>query len=93
MQVEFALASDSKSPWPIPSIAGVRLPASGNTGHFITVLDRTGDSYVIGDPLEGKIVRSQSELRDAYEFTGFFLLVSTDAALARQEVASFPKTQ
>ncbi len=93
MQVQFALASDSKSTWPVPSIAGVRLPASGNTGHFITVLDRTGDSYVIGDPLEGKIVRSQSELRDAYEFTGFFLLVSTDATPARQEAASFPTTQ
>ena len=42
----------------IPAIAGVRLPSSGNTGHFIAVLDRIGEKFVIGDPLEGRIVQS-----------------------------------
>ncbi len=73
--VRFTFESDANKPWPFPSIAGVRLPASGNNGHFITVLDHIGDKYVIGDPLEGKITRSQSELRDDYEFTGFFMVV------------------
>jgi hypothetical protein len=79
MQVQFSFYSNFNGDWPVPSIAGVRLPASGNTGHFITVLERTGDRYVIGDPLEGRIVRTQSELRDAYEFTGFFMAVGTGA--------------
>ena len=37
--------------------------------------DCRAQEYVIGDPLEGKIVRSQAELRDAYVFTGFFMSV------------------
>jgi hypothetical protein len=93
MQVQFKFASDFNSMWPVPSIAGVRLPASGNTGHFITVLDRTGDSYVIGDPLEGRIVRSRAELRETYEFTGFFMRVSTDVIPAPQEAGSFTRKQ
>jgi predicted double-glycine peptidase len=92
MQVQFACASGfNSSMWPVPSIAGVRMLAYGNTGHFITVLERTGDSYVVGDPLEGRIVRSQSELRDAYEFTGFFMVVSAGAASGPQEPENFPK--
>jgi predicted double-glycine peptidase len=93
MQVQFAFASDVKNMWPVPSIAGVRLPAYGNTGHFITILDRNGDSYVIGDPLEGRIVRSQAELRDKYEFTGFFMLVSTGATPAPRVAGNFPEMQ
>ena len=58
---------------------------------MITVLDRTGDSYVIGDPLEGRIIRSRSELRDTYEFTGFFMLVSTGATPGTKENGNFPK--
>ncbi len=71
----FVFNSDSDKPWPIPAIAGVRLPSVGNTGHFIVVLERQGDEYVIGDPLEGKSVGSPAQLRESYEFTGFFLVV------------------
>jgi hypothetical protein len=74
-EVRFALETDANKPWPFPAIAGVRLPNSGNNGHFITVLDRIGDKYVIGDPLEGKLTQTQADLRDSYEFTGFFLIV------------------
>jgi Peptidase C39 family len=75
VEVHFDFISDVNQPWPFPAIAGVRLPGSGNTGHFITVLDHIGDKYLIGDPLEGRIVQSQSELRGTYDFTGFFLVV------------------
>jgi ABC-type bacteriocin/lantibiotic exporter with double-glycine peptidase domain len=74
--VRFAIESAPDKPWPFPAIAGVRLPASGNAGHFIVLLDRIGDKYVVGDPLEGRKVQSASELRDTYEFTGFFMLVN-----------------
>jgi len=93
MQVQFAFASNVESMWPVPSIAGVRLPAAGSTGHFITVLDHIGDSYVIGDPLEGRIVRSRAELRDTYEFTGFFMLVSAGATPGTQEAGNFHQKQ
>jgi ABC-type bacteriocin/lantibiotic exporter with double-glycine peptidase domain len=75
LNVHFAFQPDPGQPWPVPAIAGVRLPQSGNTGHFITVLDYRGDKYVIGDPLDGMTTQSQSELHDAYNFTGFFLAV------------------
>jgi hypothetical protein len=73
--VQFIFEPDANKPWPYPAIAGVRLPLSGNAGHFITVLDRVGDKYVIGDPIEGRIAQSQSELRATYDFTGFFMVV------------------
>ena len=75
-QVQFVYEPDLNKPWPFPAIAGVRLPESGNAGHFITVLDRVGDRYVIGDPITGKTVQTQSELRGSYDFTGFFLVIS-----------------
>jgi len=74
-EVRFAFEPAANNPWPFPAIAGVRLPSSGNNGHFIAVLDRVGDKYVIGDPLAGKLIQTQAELSDSYEFTGFFLIV------------------
>jgi hypothetical protein len=75
LNAQFSFQSDVSQPWPCPSIAGVRLPQSGNTGHFITILERREAKYVIGDPLSGVTVQSQPELRDAYDFTGFFMAV------------------
>jgi len=71
VKVEF-LFTPSK-PWPIPSIAGVRLSNLGNSGHFITILGREGDKFIIGDPLEGRLVLSNSALEANYAFTGFFM--------------------
>jgi hypothetical protein len=75
LEARFAFEPDVNKPWPFPAIAGVRMPSLGNAGHFITVLDRIGDKYVVGDPLHGRIVQSQSELREKYDFTGFFMVV------------------
>jgi len=66
--------SDVGQARPFPAIAGVRLRGSGNSGHFITVLDRKGAEWVVGDPLEGRIIESQSQLLSSYEFTGFFMV-------------------
>jgi hypothetical protein len=74
--VQFMFEPEVNKPWPFPAMVGVRLSGLGNVGHFITVLDRIDDKYVVGDPLEGRIVKSQSELREAYEFTGFFMVVN-----------------
>jgi hypothetical protein len=56
-----------------PAIAGVKL--TYGTGHFIPILGKEGDNYIIGDPMIGSEVKSLAELRDAYQFTGFFLIV------------------
>lgn len=75
LQVQFTFEPDLNIPWPYPAIAGVRLPELGNTGHFVAILDRIGDRYVIGDPITGKSICTQSELRGTYDFTGFFMVV------------------
>ncbi len=61
---------------PIPSIAGVQMGGVRWGGHFITILGRQGESYVIGDPLVGRLVLTPEQLRARYYFTGFFLIVS-----------------
>jgi hypothetical protein len=71
-QVQFVTQPNPDQPWPWPAIAGVRME---NTGHFITILGRQGDQYIIGDPLGGRHVQSQAAWRQAYQFTGFFLVV------------------
>jgi predicted double-glycine peptidase len=58
-----------------PAIAGVRLLKGEASGHFITILGREGDKYVIGDPLEGRTKLDLKELKEAYAFTGFFMIV------------------
>jgi hypothetical protein len=74
-ETEFVFQPDNVRPWPVPSIAGVRYPSMGNTGHFIVVLAQIGNDYVIGDPMIGKIVESQADLARSYHFTGFFLVL------------------
>ena len=73
IQVRFCLRRDPSMPWPIPSIAGVRLSSFGNSGHFISILGHADDKFIIGDPLEGKLVLSKSALLEKYTFTGFFM--------------------
>ena len=53
---------------------GALLGVAG-AGHFITVLRRNGDSYVVGDPLFGRLTLAAADLRTRYRFTGFFMIV------------------
>ena len=62
-----------------PAIAGTDLGGEGGAGHFIAVLDRQGDRYVVGDPLSGRFVLTLAELKQRYYFTGFFMLVRPGA--------------
>jgi len=61
---------------PSPAIAGVVL--RGGAGHFIAVLSQTPDRVVIADPMKGKLVIDRADLRRAYHFTGFFLVVGRE---------------
>lgn len=61
---------------PYPSIAGTDLFGKGGSGHFIAILSRTGDQYVVGDPMAGRLVMTRRQLSRRFYFTGFFLRVS-----------------
>ena len=75
--VEYVIIERPVTRLPYPSVAGVRLP--GGAGHFIAVLAETGDAYVIGEPMRGRLSVPKARLRDAYDFTGFFMVVGPRA--------------
>lgn len=56
----------------LPAVVGVRL---GSVGHFIPVLGREGERFIIGDPLRGREVLTLEELEKRYEFTGFHMRI------------------
>jgi hypothetical protein len=55
-----------------PAIAGTQL-GPGGSGHYIVVLGREGDRYVIGDPLTGRHRFRRKDLKRLYHFTGFYI--------------------
>jgi len=58
---------------PLPCIAGVRLGGPQGDGHFITILGRSGERHITGDPRLGRLVMSEGDLARDYHFTGFFM--------------------
>lgn len=75
LAVDFLVVEPHPDALRFPAIAGVNLGGEEGLGHFITVLDHTGEGYVIGDPLRGRLVLSLDETRRRYHFTGFFMVV------------------
>lgn len=57
---------------PTSCIAGVRIR---QTGHFIAIVRKEGDRYLVGDPMVGEKWYDQASLSNAYDFTGFFMRV------------------
>lgn len=58
---------------PTPAIAGV--DAGGGMGHFVPLLAETATSYVIGDPLPGRMEIPKATVRQRYRFSGFFMVI------------------
>ena len=56
----------------LPAIVGVKL---GAVGHFIAVLGKENDHFIVGDPLIGREILSWEDLHERYEFTGFHLRI------------------
>lgn len=71
--VEYVIVERPVTRLPYPSVAGVTLP--GGAGHFIAILAETGDAYVIGEPMQGKLTVPKARIARAYDFTGFFMVV------------------
>lgn len=60
-----------------PAIAGVRLSADGSgAGHFIAILEKRGENYIVADPMLGRLLLSAKDLQASYFFTGFFMVVN-----------------
>lgn len=68
---EFKIQNKKPYTLPYPAIAGINIGA----GHFITIVDKVNNEYIIGDPLVGKIVVDEDEIHQRVNFTGFFLEV------------------
>jgi hypothetical protein len=71
--VDYEIMEQPVTRLPYPAVAGVRLP--GGAGHFVAILGESGDAYVIGEPMRGRMSVPKARLRDAYDFTGFFMVV------------------
>lgn len=56
----------------LPAVVGVRLES---IGHFIPILGREGEKFIVGDPLRGRELLTEEELKQRYEFTGFYMRV------------------
>ena len=76
--VEYVVLDRPVASLPYPSVAGVVLP--GGAGHFISVLGETDTSYVVGDPMHGKVNVPKARPAAAYNFTGFFMIVGKPGA-------------
>lgn len=70
--VDFVFTSGFSPETGLPAVVGVRL---GSIGHFIPILGRDGDLFVVGDPLRGRELLSREELNRRYKFTGFHMRI------------------
>jgi hypothetical protein len=68
---QFAILKDKPYILPYPSITGIDI----GTGHFITILDKEDDTYILGDPLIGRKKINEEDIFKRINFTGFFLIV------------------
>ncbi len=73
LQVQYRLEDRLPEDLHLPAIAGVRVAGHG---HFIALLQRKGDRWLIGDPLRGEEELSLEALRAQQDFTGFFMEIS-----------------
>lgn len=56
----------------VPSILDVNV---NNIGHAIVYLGSDRGSYIIGDPLEGRVLLTKDEFYKRYKFDGFVMSV------------------
>jgi hypothetical protein len=58
-----------------PAVLGVTL-GEGGAGHFVAYLANTGQGFVVGDPLEGRLVLDEEQFNEKYRFGNFALKIS-----------------
>jgi len=75
LKIKYQFGIPNEENIPHPSIAGVSLK---RFGHFIAIIDKVGDTYIIGDSLKGRLELKESEIMQIYKFTGFFMSIQLD---------------
>jgi hypothetical protein len=70
--VDFDLAPGFDPDGGLPAVVGVKL---GEVGHFIAILGKESDQYIVGEPVTGRKLMTQEMLMKAYRFTGFHMRV------------------
>ncbi len=76
---DYVLTTPQPNSLPYPSVCGTQL-GKGSAGHFIAILSREGDKYVIGDPISGRQTLTIEEIKQRFYLTGFFLVVGRTGA-------------
>ncbi|MBN1902249.1 hypothetical protein JW926_13070 [Candidatus Sumerlaeota bacterium] len=76
LKAKFVSVPSQPADPPIPCIAGVRQKDDLKKGHFITILEKTENSFTIGDPAVGKLKITKEELFEVYVFVGFVIQVT-----------------
>jgi len=71
--VHYAVVAPGADHVLIPSIAGVKSNTAGGAGHFIVLLGKSGEKFIVGDPLDGRDELSIKDLEERYTFTGFYM--------------------
>ena len=74
LKVDYRIQTPDVNALPYPAIVGVRLNGSIGPGHFIAVLGKSGDKYILGDPMRGREEVGTTELLNRYYFTGFSMV-------------------
>jgi len=74
LNVHYSIGEPNRLNFPLPSIVGVRLGGKSGTGHYITILGKSGDQFVVGDPLNRREELDEAQLKDRYYFTGFSIV-------------------
>ncbi|MFM2296018.1 MAG: hypothetical protein RLZZ350_2431 [Verrucomicrobiota bacterium] len=77
LRAYYSISETNRTNPPSPAIVGVRLGSTAGAGHFIAVLGKSENRYVIGDPLNGHEELSLAELQDRYYFTGFAIVADS----------------
>jgi hypothetical protein len=74
LKARFVVTDPQAEPPGYPAIAGWDQATMG-VGHFVTLLAPAEEGHVIGDPVRGRIVVTEAEIKRGY-FSGFYLVAS-----------------
>lgn len=75
LNIRYSIGQPNQTDLPFPSIVGVRLGGKSGAGHFIVILAKSKDGYVVGDPLSGREELNGAQLQERYYFTGFSMVL------------------
>ncbi len=79
LEARYSISLPNQTDLPWPAIVGVRLGGKNGAGHFIVMLGKSENRFVIGDPLTGREELNKMQLQDRYYFTGFAIAAASNS--------------